>query len=350
MKATIVSVVLFMMVPSIWLRSQTPPAGNQQQTENAAVKYLRADAALRQAYALAPDAAAKLEKSLALPLDGEDEKLVAAAEDALVEFHHGAAIKRCDWIMSDEDGALAGAKAGSLAVALKSDAAFLEKHLGRYAQNADNGFTALNQAFFLDGGFVHLSAGTVVEEPIQLVYVSTAKQPGATIHPRNLIIAGANSKVTILESYVALGGANYFTNAVTELFAGDNARLEFVKFQDEPADAFHMAAFYAELGRASNVTVHSFALGASLVFFETPANTLFLQNFSVQTLSYVYMLTAVVTAFLGYIYAKLEARLTPAYLLSAILGFLLTSTCIFYLALLRSNAKWLAMGLMPANR
>jgi len=38
--------------------------------ENAAVKYLRADAALRQSYALAPDAAAKLEKALALPLDG----------------------------------------------------------------------------------------------------------------------------------------------------------------------------------------------------------------------------------------------------------------------------------------
>ena len=157
-----------------------------------------------------------------------------------------------------------GAKAGSLAAALKSDATFLEKHLGRYAQNADNGFTALNQAFFLDGGFVHMSAGTVVEEPIQLVYVSTAKQPGATIHPRNLIIAEANSQVTILESYVSLGGANYFTNAVTELFAGDNARLEFVKFQDEAADAFHMAAFHAELGRASNVTVHSFALGARL--------------------------------------------------------------------------------------
>src|SRR6266550_4055151 len=55
-----------------------------------------------------------------------------------------------------------GAKAGSLAAALKSDAAFLEKHLGRYAQNADNGFTALNQAFFLDGGFVRVSAGTIV--------------------------------------------------------------------------------------------------------------------------------------------------------------------------------------------
>ena len=158
----------------------------------------------------------------------------------------------------------AGAKAGSLAAALASDAAFLEKHLGKYAASADNGFSALNQAFFLDGGFVHVPAGKIVEEPIQFIYVSTAGQTGATIHPRNLVIAEANSSVTILESYVTLGGAGYFTNAVTELFVGDNARLEFVKFQDEATDAFHMASFHGEFGRASNVNVHSFALGAKL--------------------------------------------------------------------------------------
>jgi len=158
----------------------------------------------------------------------------------------------------------AGVKAGSVASALASDAAFLEKHLGRYAQKADNGFAALNQAFFLDGGFVHVPTGKVVEKPIQFVYVSTAKQSGATFHPRNLVIAEANSKVTILESYISLGGAGYFTNAVTELFAGDNATLEYVKFQDEAADAFHIAAFHGEFGRASNVNVHSFALGAKL--------------------------------------------------------------------------------------
>lgn len=157
-----------------------------------------------------------------------------------------------------------GVKAGSLAAALASDAAFLEKHLGRYALNADNGFTALNQAFFLDGGFIHVPAGKVVEEPIQFVYVSTAAQSGASFHPRNLVIAEANSRVTVLESYVSLGGAGYFNNAVTELFAGENAHLEFVKFQDEATDAFHIAAFHGEFGRASHVNVHSFALGAKL--------------------------------------------------------------------------------------
>jgi len=104
--ATVLAVLVAMCSPT-WLGAQSPPAVNLQRAENAAVKYLRADAALRQSYALAPDAAAKLEKALASPLDEEDEKLVAAAEDALVEFHHGAAVKRCDWAMSVEDGALA---------------------------------------------------------------------------------------------------------------------------------------------------------------------------------------------------------------------------------------------------
>lgn len=158
----------------------------------------------------------------------------------------------------------ASVKVGSLAAALTRDAAFLEQHLGRYVQSTDNGFEALNQAFFVDGGFVHVPAGTILAEPIQFIYVSTPQGNGAAIHPRNLVIAEANSSVTILETYVSLGSSGYFTNAVTELFVGDNARLEFVKFQDEAIDAFHLAAFHGEFGRASHVNVHSFALGAKL--------------------------------------------------------------------------------------
>jgi hypothetical protein len=107
MKTTIVLVVLFTMLRSTSLGAQVPPVENQQNTGNAAVKYLRADASLRQSYALPPDAAEKLQKALESPLDVEDEKLVAAAEEALVELHHGATIQRCDWVMSAEDGPFA---------------------------------------------------------------------------------------------------------------------------------------------------------------------------------------------------------------------------------------------------
>jgi hypothetical protein len=106
MKATIVLVVLFTMFSVIWLGAHNPRIENQQSTENAAVKYLRADASLRQSYALPPDAAEKLQKAVESPLDAEDERLVAAADEALVELRHGAAIERCDWVMSAEDGPL----------------------------------------------------------------------------------------------------------------------------------------------------------------------------------------------------------------------------------------------------
>jgi Fe-S cluster assembly protein SufD len=158
----------------------------------------------------------------------------------------------------------AGVKAGGLAAALSKDSFLLEKHLGRYAGVDGNAFAALNQAFFLDGAFIYVPAGIEVSDPIQLVFVSSTTHAAATIQPRNLIIAEANSKLTIVESYLHSGNPAYFTNAVTELIAGEHATVELLKFQDEAADAFHVATIQGEFERGSRVAVHSFALGARL--------------------------------------------------------------------------------------
>ena len=145
-----------------------------------------------------------------------------------------------------------------------SDSLLIEKHLGKYAHTASNTFAALNQAFFTDGAFIFVPKGVEVAEPVQLIYISSAKNSGEVILPRNLVIAEANSKLTVVESYISTGNVAYFTNAVTEILAGDNAKVEHVKLQDEALDAFHIATIAGEFGRASNVTVHSFALGAKL--------------------------------------------------------------------------------------
>jgi Fe-S cluster assembly protein SufD len=158
----------------------------------------------------------------------------------------------------------AGVKAVNLATALNSDAALVEKYLGACTPATNNPFAALNQAFFLDGAFVQVPDGVAVETPIQLVYICSAGKPGDTVQPRNLIVAGANSHVTIVESYLATTETAYFTNAVTEIFAGDHAFVEHLKFQDEALAAFHIAAIHGEFGRASNVNIHSFALGGKL--------------------------------------------------------------------------------------
>jgi Fe-S cluster assembly protein SufD len=157
-----------------------------------------------------------------------------------------------------------GVRIENLSAALAKDSALIEKHLGKYAHTANNTFAALNQAFFTDGAFIFVPQGVEVTEPVQLIYISSAKNSGETILSRNLVIAEANSKLTVVESYISTGNVAYFTNAVTEILAGDNAKVEHIKLQDEALDAFHIATIAGEFGRASNVTVHSFALGAKL--------------------------------------------------------------------------------------
>jgi Fe-S cluster assembly protein SufD len=157
-----------------------------------------------------------------------------------------------------------GVRLESLAAALAQDAGSIEKHLGQYAQTANNTFAALNQAFFSDGAFISVPAGVELPDPIRLLYISSAHRSGEAILPRNLILAGENSKLTVVESYLATSEAAYFTNAVTEILAGDHAQVEHIKLQDEAAAAFHIATIAGQFGRASNVTIHSFALGARL--------------------------------------------------------------------------------------
>lgn len=159
----------------------------------------------------------------------------------------------------------AGVKVENLAGTLSREAGFVERQLGRHALTRDNAFAALNQALFADGAFIYVPVGVELTAPIHLVFVTSGNRPQTAIYPRNLIIAEANSKLNIIESY--LGGSNkavYFTNAVTELVAGEGAGIEFVKFQDEAPDAFHVATIQGQFCGASSVRIHSFALGARL--------------------------------------------------------------------------------------
>jgi Fe-S cluster assembly protein SufD len=158
----------------------------------------------------------------------------------------------------------AGVTVKNLARAMTEDSALIEQHFAQQATGEGDGFAALNNATFHDGGFVHIAAGKALEQPVHLLYITTVQDSGATVQARNLFIAGDNTQATVLESYGSTADAAYFTNVVTEVVAGDNAVLEHVKVQDESLSAYHIAALHAKLGRTSNFASHSFALGAKL--------------------------------------------------------------------------------------
>ena len=58
---------------------------------------------------------------------------------------------------------------------------------------------------------MHIPKGTVVEEPIYLLFVSTADDAPSMSHPRNLIVAEEDSQATFVEDYVSLDGGAVFS-------------------------------------------------------------------------------------------------------------------------------------------
>ena len=132
-------------------------------------------------------------------------------------------------------------------------------HLGRYAP--ESAFTALNTAFFPKVEFYQVPRGKVLEEPIEITY--EVSEDGVTVHPRVLIVVGANAQCTIVETYK--GEGRYFTNGVTEIVAGEGAVVDHYKVQLESPSAYHVHTLQANLGRSTNFSSHSISFGGALV-------------------------------------------------------------------------------------
>ncbi|MFL5575796.1 MAG: Fe-S cluster assembly protein SufD [Gemmatimonadaceae bacterium] len=161
-------------------------------------------------------------------------------------------------------GLPAGVRVLDLARALEEESGLVERHLTQVADDEARAFTALNTAFLRDGAVVHVARDVESPLPVHLIFASDAAGAGNAAHLRNLIVAERHAKVTVLESYVALGEARYFTNAVTEVSVGDGATVQHYKIQRESDRAFHVGTVEATQGRDSHYVSFSFAVGAAL--------------------------------------------------------------------------------------
>jgi Fe-S cluster assembly protein SufD len=157
-----------------------------------------------------------------------------------------------------------GVWAGSLAEALSRDGRVGTRHLGRHASVARSPFAALSTAFMRDGAFVHVSRGVAVEQPIYLLFVTTAASEGCVLYPRNLIVVESHAQATVVETYAALRPSRHLTNAVTEFVVEDGGRAQHYRVQREHQAAFHMATSQSWQGRDSMLVSSSIALGAML--------------------------------------------------------------------------------------
>jgi Fe-S cluster assembly protein SufD len=170
----------------------------------------------------------------------------------------------------------AGVRVESLAAAVASDGNGLALHLGHVADFERQPFTALNTAFWADGAAVIVAPRVAVERPIHLIFVTAGvrpttgparlEPPRATVsHPRVIVLAGRDSRASIVESYVGAPDARYLTNAVTEVVLGDHAVVDHVKVQREAVRGFHVATLHALAASNATLTSHSVSFGGGLV-------------------------------------------------------------------------------------
>jgi Fe-S cluster assembly protein SufD len=149
-----------------------------------------------------------------------------------------------------------------LAAALASEARRLEPHLARLADFERDVFVAVNTCHLRDGAFISIAKNAVCAAPVHLLFLST--QGGAVSYPRCLVVAEEGAQCTVIEDYAGVGDIVNFTNAVTEVIVGENARVDHVKVQGETDGAFHIATCVATLAKEARYHSHTVTLGARL--------------------------------------------------------------------------------------
>lgn len=123
---------------------------------------------------------------------------------------------------------------------------------------SQHGFTALNTAFAQDGYVVYLPPGAVMKAVLEVVFVNQSGD--ALSHSRNLIIAEANTRCSIVERHIGNNELVYLSNTVTEIIAGENAHIDHYKIVQESEQAFHIGGVFINQAASSNVTNHNIAL------------------------------------------------------------------------------------------
>ena len=124
-----------------------------------------------------------------------------------------------------------------------------------------NGFAALNLAF---GTFqvLRIPKEKSFEEPIEFKY---SARKNSVSFPHILIIAGAGSKSTIVESYTSRAKkGKSFTNTAVQIVLEDNANLTHYRVQRESADAFHVGTTEVSLGCGSVYDSTNINLGGAI--------------------------------------------------------------------------------------
>lgn len=133
------------------------------------------------------------------------------------------------------------------------------KYYGQIAKIENNSVAAFNTMFAQDGFIVYVPEKTVVEQPIQLINILTANIDYMA-NRRILVIAEKKAQVKILACDHTVDTQKFLATQVTEIFAGQDAHIEFYELEENSQNTTRIASTYVNQEKSSTVVVNNLTL------------------------------------------------------------------------------------------
>lgn len=152
----------------------------------------------------------------------------------------------------------------NFALSHESYSEIIKNHLNTIA-NKNLAFCNLNEALHENGFFLHVPKNVVIEKPIHVFYLSQNQDENTFYNTRNLLVVEEGAKVEVIESHHNFDSTFVFTNSVTEIFAGKNAKADWHKLQNDSNTSYLIDHTFAKQERDSLATVNTFSFGGKLV-------------------------------------------------------------------------------------
>ena len=153
---------------------------------------------------------------------------------------------------------------GSMAVAAQKYPDLVKEHYGKYVDFRTDGLLALNTAFAQDGTFIYVPKNAGSNQAVQIVNLLLSPEDLFVQH-RNLVIVEEGAQAVVVVCDHTLSGNKFLTNAVTEVFVGANAHVEFYKVQNEHNDSQQVATTHFHQERDSHVNFNTVTLHGGLI-------------------------------------------------------------------------------------
>ena len=153
---------------------------------------------------------------------------------------------------------------GSLNEAAKKFPEIIERHYGKYADSDTDGLVHLNTAMASDGVFVYVPEGVTLSKPIQVVNLVQSEVDSFSQH-RNLIIVEKRAEFSIIICDHTLSPKKFLTNAVTEVFVGEDAHFDIIRVQNEHNAACKITHTFIHQERNSVASSNNMTLHGGLI-------------------------------------------------------------------------------------